>query len=71
MPQLRKSEIEYYAMLSKTGVIITLETILNWAQHVESIFVLLFSVSQILEIRISYVLCLLKEQKPNNELLIL
>uniref|UniRef100_A0A8C7AZZ5 Large ribosomal subunit protein eL30 n=1 Tax=Neovison vison TaxID=452646 RepID=A0A8C7AZZ5_NEOVI len=31
---LRKSEIEYYAMLAKTGVHHYVAIILNWAQHV-------------------------------------
>uniref|UniRef100_A0A8D2JN93 Large ribosomal subunit protein eL30 n=1 Tax=Sciurus vulgaris TaxID=55149 RepID=A0A8D2JN93_SCIVU len=36
-PALRKSEIEYYAMLAKTGVHITrVATISNWAQQAEN-----------------------------------
>merc|ERR1711862_147917 len=55
-PPLRKSEIEYYAMLSKTGVHHYQEIILTWVQLVENTFGFQRWLSQILEIQILFVL---------------
>merc|ERR1712116_49755 len=65
-PQLRKSEIEYYAMLSKTVFIITQETTSNWEQLVENTSESPFSVSRTLEILISSDPCQQSRPKQSN-----
>merc|ERR1712189_116193 len=61
-PQLRKSEIEYYAIWQRQESITTLATTLGLAQLVENISVSLFSASLTLEILTSSGQCRLTDK---------